>query len=139
MLQCMNIIVLYTISNSGVVRDCYYKQDIRYQSLIITIYEDTDSYMYVYIMNICTQSNIYTYQCFLWHTIGPNNFLFGTAQFSLWARWHSYNQDYIITDNNPLFVNGFKINVFPMEHTITIVEHIKTLVNIYIYIYICCI
>ena len=34
----------------------------------------------------------------IWHTIGPKSFLFGTAQFSLWANG-AVNYDYIITNS----------------------------------------
>ena len=48
----------------------------------------------------------------IWRTIGPKNFLFVTAQFSLWASG-TVSYDYIVTQN-----------VFPMAHTRTIVEPI---------------
>ena len=34
----------------------------------------------------------------IWHTIGPKNFLFGTAQFSLWASG-TVNYDYIVSNS----------------------------------------
>ena len=34
----------------------------------------------------------------IWHTIGPKSFLFGTAQFFLWANG-AVNPDYIITNS----------------------------------------
>ena len=34
----------------------------------------------------------------IWHTIGPKSFLFGTAQFSLWASG-AVNYDYIVTNS----------------------------------------
>ena len=49
-----------------------------------------------------------------WCTIGLKSFLFGTAQFSLWARG-AVNYDYIVTQDQ---------DVFPMAYTLTIVEPI---------------
>ena len=51
----------------------------------------------------------------IWCTIG---FLFGTAQFSLWAS-STVNYDYIVTNS----INYLLI-VFPMAHTLTIAEPI---------------
>ena len=56
-----------------------------------------------------------------WHTIGRKSFLFGTAQFSLWASG-AVNYDYIVTNSiNSLLIGS---RVFPMVHTLTIVEPI---------------
>ena len=42
----------------------------------------------------------------IWDTIGPRNFLFGTAQFSLWASG-AVNYDYIITNSiNSLLIGS---------------------------------
>ena len=35
-----------------------------------------------------TRTHTHTHKL-IWCTIGPKSFIFGTAQFSLWARWHS--------------------------------------------------
>ena len=54
----------------------------------------------------------------IWHTIGPKNFLFGTAQFSLWARG-AVSYDYIVINSiNSLLIgsrcipNGTHTNQF---------------------------
>ena len=48
-------------------------------------------------------------QCFdklMWHTIGPKSFLFGTAQFALWASG-AVNYDYIVTNSiNSLLIGS---------------------------------
>ena len=42
----------------------------------------------------------------IWRTIGPKSFLFGTAQFSLWASG-TVNYDYIITNSiNSLLIGS---------------------------------
>ena len=47
---------------------------------------------------VCTCKNMYmhisVFDKLKWHTIGPKSFLFGTAQFSLWASG-AVNYDYI--------------------------------------------
>ena len=56
----------------------------------------------------------------IWHTIGPKSILFGTEQLSLWADG-AVNYDYIVTNSiNSLLAQ----NVFPMAHSLTIVEPI---------------
>ena len=40
-------------------------------------------------MYTCTIVFISVFDKLMWCTIGPKSFLFGTAQFSLWARWCS--------------------------------------------------
>ena len=68
--------------------------------------------MYVCLF-VCTFVRTYVYVCIrisvfdklIWHTIGPKNFLFGTAQFSLWASG-AVNYDYIITNS---LVNWLKM------------------------------
>ena len=56
------------------------------------------------------------------HTIGPRSFLFGTAQFSLCTSG-TVNYDYIVTNIIKSFFNWLQMyNVFPMAHTLTIVE-----------------
>ena len=52
----------------------------------------------------------------IWHTIGPKSFLFGTAQFSLWASG-TINYDYVVTNS----INCL-LTVFAMVHTLTIIE-----------------
>ena len=54
----------------------------------------------------------------IWHTIAPKNFLFGTAQFSLWANG-TVNYDYIVTNSikslligSRCIPNGIHINYF---------------------------
>ena len=37
----------------------------------------------------CKSATFTVFDKLIWHTIGPKSFLFGTAQFFLWARWHS--------------------------------------------------
>ena len=63
---------------------------------------------------ICTS----VFHKLIWHTIGPKNFLFGTAQFSLWASG-AVNYDYIVTNSINLAQD-----VFTMAHTLTIFEPI---------------
>ena len=41
----------------------------------------------------------------VWRTIGPKSFLFGTAEFSLWAS-EAVNYDYIITNSINSFLIG---------------------------------
>ena len=48
-------------------------------------------YIYIYIY-------ISVFDKLIWHTIGPKSFLFGTAQFSLWAS-STVNYDYIVTNS----------------------------------------
>ena len=58
--------------------------------------------MYVCIMYICIY-NVYMYisvfDKLIWRTLGPMSFLFGTAQFSLWASG-VVNYDYIVTNSS---------------------------------------
>ena len=52
-------------------------------------------------LHLCSNFPIHLHQCFdklIWHTIGPKIFLFGTAQFSLWASG-AVNYDYIVTNS----------------------------------------
>ena len=49
----------------------------------------TYRYMYMYIS---------VFDKLMWRTIGPKSFLFGTAQYSLWASG-AVNYDYIVTNN----------------------------------------
>ena len=45
----------------------------------------------------------------IWCTIGPKSFLFGTAQFSLWADG-AVNYDYIVTNSiNALLISSRRI------------------------------
>ena len=66
-------------------------------------------YMYIY---ACTCIHIYVYthvsvfDQLIWRTIGPKSFLFGTAQFSLWASG-AVNYDYIVTNSiNSLLIGS---------------------------------
>ena len=47
----------------------------------------------------------------IWCTIGPKSFLFGTAQFSLWASG-AVNYDYIITNSINSLIIGSHARVF---------------------------
>ena len=71
--------------------------------------------MYMYI-------HISVFDKLIWRTIGPKSFLFGTAQFSLWASG-AVNYDYIVTNNinslligsrcilNGVHTNHFRVNL----------------------------
>ena len=57
--------------------------------------------VYMYICNLLhVHVHIYisVFEKLIWHTIGPKSFLFGTAQFSLWASG-AVNYDYIVTNS----------------------------------------
>ena len=57
------------------------------------------------------------------HTIGPKSFLFGTAQFSFGPDG-AVNYDYNVTNTiKSLLIDSQ--DVFPMAHTLTIVEPIR--------------
>ena len=78
--------------------------------------------LYIYIYNLYLYI-IYIYYIIsvfdklIWPTIGPNSFLFCTAQFSHWASG-AVNYDYIVTNSiNSLLIDS-------MAHTLTIVEPI---------------
>ena len=77
-------------------------------------------------IHTCTYIHVHTYiqpynhtsvfDKLIWRTIGPKNFLFGTAQFYLWASG-VVNYDYIVTNSiNPLLIgsrcipNGTHVN-----------------------------
>ena len=58
--------------------------------------------MPLYEVVIITQNisyiHINVFDKLIWHIIGPKSFLFGTAQFSLWATG-AVNYDYIVTNS----------------------------------------
>ena len=69
-------------------------------------------HVYMYMYNI--QGSVF--DKLIWHTIGPKSFLFGAAQFSLWASG-TVNYHYIVTNSiNSLLIgsrcipNGTHIN-----------------------------
>ena len=58
-------------------------------------------YMHVYIS---------VFDKLIWYAIGPKSFLFGTAQFSLWASGtFDYDYDYIVTNSIKVFGNWLKM------------------------------
>ena len=76
--------------------------------------------MYMYICNLLHVHNLYisVFDKLIWCIIGPKNFLFGTAQFILWASG-AINYDYIVTNSitslligSRCISNGTHINHF---------------------------
>ena len=60
----------------------------------------------VVIIVIKTSLYISVFDKLIWHTIGPKSFLFGTAQFSLWASG-AVIYDYIVTNSiNSLLIGS---------------------------------
>ena len=47
------------------------------------------NYIHVCVIILIKYTSIFDKLTCIWCTIGPKSFLFGTAQFSLWARWRS--------------------------------------------------
>ena len=72
-------------------------------SIIITY---TITCIYIYYTYKLTDENIHihtythtsVFDKLIWRTIGPKGFLFGTTQFSLWARG-AVNYDYVVTNS----------------------------------------
>ena len=61
--------------------------------------------------------SIVVFDKLLWCTIGPKSFLFGTAQFSLWASG-TVNYDYIVTNSiNCLLIGSRCIPIAWCAHT----------------------
>ena len=64
-------------------------------------------HLHVYVctcMCICMYNSVF--DKLIWHTIGPKSFLFGTAQFSLWASG-AVNYDYFVTNSiNSLLIGS---------------------------------
>ena len=69
----------------------------------------------------CTYMYISVFDKLIWRTFGPKNFLFGTAQFSLWVSG-TVDYDYIVTNSIKSSLIGSRC--FPMAHTLTIFEPI---------------
>ena len=56
----------------------------------VHVHTHTRAHIHIHV-HVHTHTHIYTsvFDKLIWRTIGPKSFLFGTAQFSLWARWCS--------------------------------------------------
>ena len=68
-----------------------------YACMCVYIYVCMYACMCVY-MYVCMYVCINVFDKLIWCTIGPKSFLFGTAQFSLWASGAG-NYDYIVTNS----------------------------------------
>ena len=54
--------------------------------------------IHVHVHTLYMYIHVSVFDKLIWHTIGPKSFLFGTAQFSVWASG-AVNYDYIITNS----------------------------------------
>ena len=62
----------------------------------------TNMFQLVLLLLMCDRS----FDKLIWHNVGPKSFLFGTAQFSLWASG-AVNYDYIVNDSiNSLLIGS---------------------------------
>ena len=101
---------MYIRTNSLMKIYTYTHTHVLTHSIIITY---TLTCIYIYYTYKLTDENIhiYTYTLtsvfdkLIWCTIGPKSFLFGTTQFSLWARG-AVKYDYVVTNS---LVNWLKM------------------------------
>ena len=91
------------------------------------MYVCTDVHVYIYTCtcNYSVYSYTYTIVYIIWHTIGPKSFLFGTAQFSLWARWQ------LIMNTLPIWLISHItfIHTYDYLHTYTLTGKIVSISN----------
>ena len=82
------------------------KKNVGHFENVLRVYKNVKNQSSISLYYLCMCVLISVFDKLIWCTIGPKSFLFGTAQFSLWASG-AVNYDYIVTNSiNSLLIGS---------------------------------